>query len=269
MSLIHLHAVIDSKANIHPSTQIGPGAVIDAHVTIGPDCKIGPNVYITGHTIIGAGNRFHSGAVIGDEPQDLKYDGAPTGLVMGDRNVIREGVTIHRSATLDEPTRIGNENFFMANSHAAHNVQVGNNVTLANGVLLAGHVIVEDRVFMGGNAGVHQFARVGQMAIFQGLAGASLDVPPGTVVSGGINQLAGLNLVGLKRGGVGPAERKILKQLYKSVLMECVLIETAMLSIGITLDTAPPFIQGFIHFIQNSKRGVCRHGIRSAAQKSS
>ena len=262
MSLIHPSAVIATQANIHPSTQVGPGTVIDKHVDIGPDCKIGPNVYITGHTTIGAGNRIHSGAVIGDEPQDLKYDGAPTELVIGDRNVIREGVTIHRSATLDEPTRVGNDNFFMANSHAAHNVQIGNNVALANGVLLAGHVIVEDRVFMGGNAVVHQFTRIGQMAIFQGIAGASLDIPPGTVVAG-VNRLAGLNLVGLKRGGVGPEERKILKSLYKSVLMERTSIEAAMDSIGITLDTAMPFIQAFIHFIQNSKRGICRHETRS------
>lgn len=261
MSLIHPNAVVDPKAQIDPSVQIGPGSVIDANVTIGPECRIGPNVYITGHTTIGAGNRFHAGAVIGDEPQDLKFRGEPTQLVIGERNVFREGVTIHRSATLDESTIIGNDNFFMANSHAAHNVQVGNHVTLANGVLLAGHVIIEDRVFMGGNAVVHQFTRVGEMAIFQGISGCSLDIPPGTILAG-VNRLAGLNLVGLKRGGIGPEERKLLKTFYKSILTDRVPLEEAIEQAGVTEETAPPFIQRFLKFIRNSKRGICRHETR-------
>ena len=124
--MIHPTAIIHPGAQLHESVRVGPYSVIDEHVTVGAGCELGPHVHLTGHTTIGAENRFHTGCVIGDAPQDLKYGGEPTRLIIGDRNLFREHVTVHRSNTPDEDTRIGSENFFMANSHVGHNSIIGN-----------------------------------------------------------------------------------------------------------------------------------------------
>ena len=131
--MIHPTAIVQKNAQIHDSAEIGPYAIIDEHVTLGADCVVGPHAHLTGRTTIGSGNRFHTGCVIGDAPQDIKYDGEPTRLIVGDGNTFREHVTIHRSNTLEEDTRIGSENMFMANSHVGHNAIVGNRAILANG----------------------------------------------------------------------------------------------------------------------------------------
>ena len=136
-------------------------------------CSIGPHVYITGVTTIGAHNAFHAGCVIGDAPQDLKYDGAPTRLRIGDHNVFREHMTVNRSTTADGETLIGSHNFLMQHSHVAHNCAVGNHVILAGGALLGGHAVVQDRAFISGNCLVHQFTRVGTLAMMQG--GAAIE----------------------------------------------------------------------------------------------
>jgi len=171
--MIHATAVIHPKAQVHPTVRVGPYAVIDSDVTIGPDCEIGPHAFLTGVARIGARNRFHAGCVIGDAPQDLKYKGEPTGVRIGDDNVFREHVTVHRSNKAGEDTIVGNGNLLMANSHVGHNSVVGNNVILANGALLGGHVMVENGAFLSGNCLVHQFTRVGTLALMQGGAGIS------------------------------------------------------------------------------------------------
>ena len=125
--MIHPTAIIHPGAQLHESVRVGPYSVIDEHVTVGAGCELAPHVHLTGHTTIGAENRFHTGCVIGDAPQDLKYGGEPTWLIIGDRNLFREHVTVHRSNTPSEDTRIGTENFFMANSHVGHNSIIGNN----------------------------------------------------------------------------------------------------------------------------------------------
>ncbi|MDQ6632806.1 MAG: acyl-[acyl-carrier-protein]--UDP-N-acetylglucosamine O-acyltransferase, partial [Verrucomicrobiota bacterium] len=149
--MIHKTAIIHPSAQIDSSASIGPFAVVDENVVVGADCKIGPHVYLTGKTTIGKNNVFHAGAVIGDAPQDLKYKNEPTGLRIGDDNIFREHVTVHRSNKVEEETRIGGQNFFMANSHVGHNCQIGNENIIANGALLGGHVSVADRVFISGN----------------------------------------------------------------------------------------------------------------------
>ena len=167
--MIHPKAIIHPKAKLDATVQVGPYAVIDAGVELGAECVVGPYVYLTGLTTIGVGNRFHAGCVIGDAPQDLKCKNEPTRLRIGDINVFREHVTIHRSNKTAEDTVVGSDNFFMANSHVAHNCTVGDRVILANGALLGGHAVVQDRAFISGNGLVHQFTRVGTLALMMQL----------------------------------------------------------------------------------------------------
>ena len=217
LSMIHPTAIIHEKARarLGANVSVGPYSVIDADVEVGAGCIIGPHVYLTGVTKIGTGNKFHAGSVIGDAPQDLKYKDAPTRLRIGDNNVFRENTTVHRSTKLDEDTVVGSHNFFMCDSHIAHNCQIGSHIIMANGSLLAGHVEVQDRVFMSGNSAVHQHCRVGTLAMMQGGAAASQDVPPYTIAMNGLNLICGLNSVGLRRANFSPEERLLLRQLYK------------------------------------------------------
>jgi UDP-N-acetylglucosamine acyltransferase len=211
--MIHSTAVIHKKAKVGANVKVGPYAVVDEHVALGPDCIIGAHAYVTGHTTIGARNHIFPGAVIGEAPQDFKYKSEPTRLRIGDDNVFREHVTVHRSNTTREDTVIGSHNFLMANAHVGHNSQLGNHIIIANGALLGGHVSVADRVFISGNCLLHQFVRIGTLAMMQGGSAVSLDLPPFTVARGD-NGICGLNVVGLRRAGFNPEQRRELKRLY-------------------------------------------------------
>jgi UDP-N-acetylglucosamine acyltransferase len=252
--VIHPTAIVHSQAKLDSTVQVGPYAVIDEGVEVGPGCIIGPQVYLTGVTSIGAHNRFYAGCVIGEGPQDLKYTGEATRLRIGDHNVFREHVTVHRSNKVAEETVIGAQNFLMANSHVAHNCHLGDWVILANGALLAGHVTVDDRVFISGNCVVHQFVRVGTLALMQGGSAISKDLPPYTVARG-VNDLCGLNTVGLRRAGVAPAERLELKQLYRALFREGRNLRAAVASAQGRFSGAPAKLM--LDFVAASKRGVC------------
>jgi UDP-N-acetylglucosamine acyltransferase len=233
---------------------VGPYAVIDEGVEVGPDCLIGPHVYLTGLTTIGAQNRFYAGCVIGEAPQDLKYTGEPTRLRIGDHNVFREHVTVHRSNQPAEETVIGSRNFLMAHSHVAHNCRLGDQVILANGALLAGHVTLDDRAFLSGNCVVHQFVRVGTLALMQGGSAISKDLPPYTVARGD-NGICGLNTVGLRRAGLTPATRLELKQLYHALFRGGRNLRAAVADARKTFSSAPA--RAMLDFIAASARGVC------------
>ncbi len=252
--MIHPTAIIDSSAQLHPSVQVGPYAVIDGQVTLGEGCVVGPHVYLTGHTTIGARNRFFAGCVIGEAPQDLKYKGEPTEVRIGDDNVFREATTVHRSAMMGKATILGSHNYLMACSHVGHNSQLGDHNILANGVLLGGHVILADRIFLSGNAVVHQFTRVGTLAMMQGTSAISKDLPPFTVARG-VNSICGLNTVGLRRAGLTPAQRLELRQVYHAIFRS---------SVGLrkNVQAARENFSGehsrmFLDFIAASTRGVC------------
>jgi UDP-N-acetylglucosamine acyltransferase len=211
-------------------------------------------VHLTGHTTLGAHNQIHAGCVIGDAPQDLKYRDEPTALRIGDHNVFREHVTIHRSNKLTEDTVIGSHNFFMAHSHVGHNVLLRDHIIIANGVLLAGHVTVDDRAFLSGNCLVHQFVRVGTLAMMQGGSAISKDLPPFTVARGG-NGICGLNSVGLRRAGLSVAERMELKRLYHALFRSGQKLREAVAaaeqeSVGAAART-------LLAFVAATKRGVC------------
>ena len=253
--LIHATAVVHSDAELHPSVRVGAFAVIDKAVRLGPDCEVGPHVHLTGHLEAGEGCRFHAGAVIGDAPQDLKYGEEPTRLRIGSKNVFREHVTVHRSNSLEEDTVIGDGNFFMAHSHVGHNCHIGNHNTFANGALIAGHVVIEDRAFISGNCMVHQFARIGTLAMMQGGAGISKDLPPYMMAMSN-NTVCGLNTVGLRRAGFSVDERTELKRLYRFLHSGDLRLSEAVIQ-GLEMFTSKP-CQDVLVFIQGSERGICR-----------
>lgn len=261
--MIHPTAIIHPKAKLAATVQVGPYAVIDEGVEIGADCVIGPHSYLTGLTTIGARNRFYAGCVIGEAPQDLKYSGEPTRVRIGDGNVFREHVTVHRSNKPEEDTVIGSQCFFMANAHVAHNCHLGDQVILANGVLLGGHVTLDDRVFLSGNCLVHQFVRVGTLALMQGGSAISQDLPPYTVARGD-NALCGLNTVGLRRAGLTPAERLELKELYRALFREGINLRIAVASARTRFTSAPAKVM--LDFVAASKRGVCSDGGRDSRE---
>ena len=252
--MIHPTASVHPEARLDTTVRVGPFAVIDPGVAVGPNCVIGPHVYLTGLTTIGERNHFHAGCVIGDAPQDVKYDGAPTRLRIGDHNLFREHVTVHRSNQAGEETIIGSRNFLMAGSHVAHNCRLGDHVVLANGALLGGHATVEDRAFISGNCLVHQFTRVGTLAIMQGGSVVSRDLPPFTVAMR-VNEICGLNIVGLRRANFTAEQRLELKQVYHALFRSGQNLRNAVTAARERFSSTPA--KTLIEFVAGAQRGVC------------
>ncbi|WP_446684530.1 acyl-ACP--UDP-N-acetylglucosamine O-acyltransferase [Cyanobacterium sp. HL-69] len=215
MTVIHPTAIIDKKAELDSTVTVEPNAVIGAGVKIGANTIIGANVVIYGDTEIGADNKIYPGAAIGLDPQDLKYKGAKTGLKIGDRNLIREFVTLNRATAEGEYTIIGNDNLLMAYVHVAHNCIIKDRVVIANSVSLAGHVQVDSKAVIGGMLGVHQFVHIGTMAMLGGMSRIERDVPPFMLVEGNPSRVRALNSVALKRNNFTPEEIKELKEAYR------------------------------------------------------
>jgi len=252
--MIHSTAVIHPKAQLGANVRVGTYAVIDEGVILGDGCVVGAHAYLTGQTIIGQRNKIFPGAVIGEAPQDLRYRGEPTRVRIGDDNVFREHVTVHRSNNLEEDTVVGSNNFLMANSHVGHNSQVGNHVIIANGALLGGHVIVADRVFISGNCLLHQFVRVGTLAMMQGGSAISLDLPPYTVARGD-NGICGLNTIGLRRAGFPPEQRRELKRLYLILFRGGRKLREAVEEAR--EDFKSEAAQVMLDFVAATRRGIC------------
>lgn len=264
--MIHPTAVVHPQAKLDSTVRVGPYAVIDEGVELGAECVVGPYVYLTGQTVIGAYNCFHAGCVIGDAPQDVKYDGQPTRLRIGDHNRFREHVTVHRSSKVEDETIIGSHNFLMANCHVGHNCRLSDHIIIANGALLGGHVLVQERAFISGNCLVHQFTRVGTLAIMQGGAGVSKDVPPFTVAMR-VNEICGLNTVGLRRAGFTAADRLELKQVYHALFRSGQNLRQALVKAQETFtSTAAKTLMGFV---ADAKRGVCPDVSRQLAAEES
>jgi UDP-N-acetylglucosamine acyltransferase len=196
---IHPTAVIHPKAELHETVQVGPYAVIGEHVRIAAHTVVGAHVVIDGWTEIGEGNHIFPGAVVGTEPQDLKYSGAPSQVVIGRGNRIREFVTINRATNEGEATLIGDHNLLMAYTHVAHNCVIENQVVITNAVSLAGHIHIESQARIGGMVGIHQFTRIGRLAMVGAMSRVDRDVPPYMLVEGHPARIRGLNLVGLRR----------------------------------------------------------------------
>jgi UDP-N-acetylglucosamine acyltransferase len=212
--MIHPTAIIHPDARLHPSVSVGAYAVIEAPAVIGEGCVISAHAVIAGDVEMGKNNTVGHGAVIGGEPQDLAFKPeVRSRVVIGDSNRFREHVTIHRGTNEASETIVGNNCYLMAGAHLAHNVRLGNNVILANNVLVGGHVHFADHVFVGGGAVFHQFIRIGNNVICQGMSGFSKDIPPYTI-GAEINYVAGLNVIGLRRGGFDSAQRAEIKSAF-------------------------------------------------------
>ncbi len=212
---IHPTAVVDTTAELAVDVTVGPYCVIGKHVKIGRGTRLESHVVIDTNTSIGEECQIRQGSVLGGPPQDHKYAGEPTYLQIGDRNVIRELVTIHRATGEGEVTRIGDDNMIMAYCHIGHNCWMGNGVIMANNVGISGHSLIEDRVVFGGMVGVHQFVRIGKFAMVGGLSKVVSDVPPFMMADGRPTELIGLNVLGLRRAGIPPKVRTGLKQAFR------------------------------------------------------
>ena len=257
--MIHPTAVIDPKAELGGGVEVGPYTVIERGVIIGQGTKIGPHVVIREGTRIGEGNQIYQFSSIGEAPQAVAYRGEPTTLQMGDHNIIREFVTLHRGSVKGGgKTVLGNENFIMAYSHIAHDCQVGNQVVMANGATLGGHILIEDHAIIGGLAAVHQFCRIGAHAFVSGMTGVTLDVPPYMLASGSRANLFGLNTVGLKRHKISEASVRALKKAYRIIFRSSLTLEKALAQLREDEIAKISEVQHLLQFIAQTKRGISR-----------
>lgn len=256
-----------SNQGIHPSAVVEQGAVMGAGVHLGPYVVIGPEVKLAdntvvhahavvgGNTHVGSATIIHAHAVIGGPPQDLKYLGTDTILRIGERNLIREGVTINTGTEQGGgKTIIGDDNIIMANAHVAHDCIIGNRCIIANNVMLAGHVVVEDDVNLAGGAGVHHFATIGTCAYIGGLSRISRDVPPYTIVEGHPSRVRGINAIGLKRTGLDDETISIVKSMYKRLFKSEVNMSEAIESVRVEFAGVPE-VMYMVDFIERSNEG--------------
>lgn len=262
MTRIHPTAVVDPKARLDDTVEVGAYSVIGPDVTIGARTKIGPHVVVEGHTSIGCDNSIFQFSSIGAVPQDKKYAGEPTGLEIGDRNTIREFCTFNRGTAQDAGvTRIGNDNWIMAYVHLAHDCQLGNNLILANNATLAGHVHLGDWVFLGGFTTIHQFCHVGAHAMTAFTAAVSQDVPPFVTAAGNRAVPAGINAEGLKRRGFTPEQIAAIKRAYKVIYRAGLPLDEAKVALKAEEAKSPdaaPHIRLLREFLESSTRGIIR-----------
>ncbi len=254
-ALIHSTAVIHPGAKLHPSVEVGPYAVIGEYVTVGADTKIGAHVVLDGRTNIGDRNRIFSGAVIGAESQDLKYDGSLNLVNIGNDNRIREYVTINRASHAEGATVIGDRNLLMAYVHVGHDCVIENETTIANGVALAGHVHIESQARVSGILGVHQFVHIGRLAMVGGMSRIDRDVPPFMLVEGNPCRVRSLNLVGLQRAGMDElADGQLMryfKKAYRLLYRSELTFEQALAELANLADYEP--IQHLYQFLRESQ----------------
>jgi UDP-N-acetylglucosamine acyltransferase len=255
---IHPTAIISPDAQLAEGVEIGPYSIIGPSVTIGKGTKIGPHVVIESHTDIGENCHILQFASIGAPPQDLKYRGEETRVVIGNHNTIREFATIHRATTADiGVTIMGDHNLIMAYCHVAHNCKLANHVIMGNAANLAGHIHVEDYAIISGLTGIHQFTRIGAHSIIGGASAVVKDVPPYLVAAGNRAKLYGLNLIGLKRRGFKEETIQALKEAYRIIFRTPLLLSAAIEKARNEVPDLPE-IRHFLQFIASSPRGILR-----------
>ncbi|TDB02664.1 acyl-ACP--UDP-N-acetylglucosamine O-acyltransferase [Halomonas marinisediminis] len=255
--MIHPTALIDPTARLADDVEIGPFTVVGPDVEIGPGSRIGPHVVIKGPTVLGARTRIFQFASVGEDCQDKKYNGEPTRLVMGDDNVVREGVTLHRGTIQDRgETTIGSRNLFMAYVHVGHDCVIGSDCILANQVTLAGHVKMGDFAIIGGLSAVHQFCHFGTHAMAGGGSIITKDTPAFVMINGNPAQVHGLNLVGLKRRGFSRDALKALGEAYKLVYRQGLTVDQALVEIRRRFQAVET--EAFAASIEASTRGIVR-----------
>src|ERR671921_1490317 len=252
---IHPTAVVSPRAELDGDVRVGPYAVIEDEVIIKGGCEIGAHAVVKRFTSLGRRNRVYEHATLGGEPQDVKFRGEPSRLVVGDDNLIREYVTIHRASGEGEATVIGSRNFLMVGAHVAHNCEVGDDNTFANGAALAGYITVEDHVFFSSNVGAHQFVRFGRYAMVGGKSKIVQDVMQFLTTDGNPPAVRGLNTIGLRRGGFSPESRAALKRAYQVLFRARLPLAQALAALE---ESSDEHVTHLAAFIRGSRRGFTR-----------
>ncbi|MFO0843427.1 MAG: acyl-ACP--UDP-N-acetylglucosamine O-acyltransferase [Gemmataceae bacterium] len=260
---VHPTAVIDPAAEIGEDVKVGPFVVIDGPCLVGPGCVLKTGAHLIGPLILGEGNAVHSYAVLGDDPQHLRFSGESGSVEIGDHNVFREHVTVHRPATKGGFTRIGHRNYLMAASHVAHDCVVGNNCVLANASVLAGHCSLGDHVVMSGHSAVHQFCRVGRLAMISGVSASSVDLPP-FMINQRINVICGVNVIGMRRAGISALAIEAVRKAFHILYLHENVVSHSLAQLDRELGHVPEVAE-LITFIRSSKRGITLNTDRNAA----
>ena len=251
---IHSTAVISTEAEIDASVEVGAYSVIEGQVKIGPGCVIRPAAYLYGPLTLGAGNLVCTGAILGERPQHLKYQDEPTTTEIGDHNIFREHVTVHRGTTQAWKTVIGSNNFFMVHAHVAHDCVVGNRCMFANGSMIGGHCQIADNVILSGNSALHQFVRVGRLAFVGGLSASTKDVPP-FVIQQNIDTVCGLNVVGMRRAGMTHGQIDEAKHAFRILFRDRMTMPAALAKLERDYSNSE-VVREMVEFLHNSTRGI-------------
>jgi UDP-N-acetylglucosamine acyltransferase len=252
---IHPQAIVHPTAELGVGVSVGPWSLIGPSVTVGDRTNIGPNALLEKNTTVGIECQIHKGAVLGTNPQDLKFQGEDTRLEVGDRAVIREYTTLNRGTAASGVTKVGDNCLLMAYAHVAHDCRIGNHVILSNAVNMAGHVEIQDHAIVGGLTAIHQFVRIGAHAFIGGASRISQDVTPYCRVAGSPPKLYGLNTVGLDRCGLPPDTRSALKHVYKIMFLSNLNVSQGLARARQELDPVPE-VGHFLDFIARSERGI-------------
>ena len=255
MNTIHPSASISKNVQLGEDNEIGPGCVIEGPSALGSHNKLWMHVYVGPGTTVGDHNQIHMGAVIGHVPQDAAFTSCASSTTVGSHNTIREYVTIHRGAKEGTATVLGDHNFLMANAHIAHNCQVRNRVVLVNLATLAGYCVLEDGAFLSGLAALHQFTRVGRLAMVSGLSAVNKDVPPYMLCAGHMAVIQGINVVGLRRAGVSAPVRQEIKHAYRLLYRSGLNVPHALEAIERECHSEE--VQYLVAFVRASERGIC------------
>jgi UDP-N-acetylglucosamine acyltransferase len=255
--MIHSTAIVHPKVKVASNCEIGPYCVIGEHVTLGEKCKLHSHVVIDGHTKLGKENEIFPFASVGKKTQDLKWKGGITRLEIGDRNVFREGVTIHSATDGGDVTVVGSDNLLLTYVHIAHDCRLGDHIIMSGYAGLAGHVVVEDHAILGGYTAVHQFCRVGKFAMTGGCSRIPQDVAPFMIVEGNPAETRAVNKIGLQRNGVSDEAQAALRSAYKILFREELSVTNALAKIEKDLPPLPE-IQHLVQFIRASERGIIK-----------
>jgi UDP-N-acetylglucosamine acyltransferase len=255
--MIHPTAIVHPNARLGDGCEIGPYCIIGEHVTLGERCRLHSHVVIDGHTKLGKENEIFPFASIGLKTQDLKWKGGVTHTEIGDRNTLREYVTVHSATGDGEATTLGSDNHILAYCHIAHNVTLGSDIIMSNVATLAGHVVVEDHAVIGGLAAVHQFCRIGTMAMIGGCSKVVQDIPPFMIGDGNPAETRTINKVGLERNDVSEEAQTALRQAYKILFREGLTIPNALAKVEAELPPLPE-IQHLLNFVRSSDRGISK-----------
>jgi UDP-N-acetylglucosamine acyltransferase len=251
---IHPTAVISPEAELADDVRVGAFSVIEGAVRIGPGCVIRPRAMLCGPLTMGSHNTVFSGAVLGERPQHLKYADEPTGVEIGDHNIFRENVTVHRGTDHSWTTKIGSHNLFMVACHVAHDCRVGNYCILANGALLAGHCTLEDNVYLSGNSAVHQFVRIGRLALLSGCSASGKDIPP-FVIQQGHDTVVGVNVIGMRRAGISNDRISAVRRAFRILFRQSMVVPAALAKIEKEMGGVD-VVAEMLTFIRHSNRGI-------------